>query len=279
MVLGLAPALLAWLVAWEVNARLAARGGRLARLVVPLLFGATLLVVWELLVRGLDVPAVILPAPSTIGRTFAANLSLLWGDFVQTILKGALSGLVIGTAAALAVAVLVDRFEPLRRGLLPVASVMAALPIVGTAPILVMWFGFGWQSKAAVVVLMVFFPVLVNAVAGLQDTTPQQRDLMRTYGAGYWPTLLKLRAPAALPFVFNGLKIASTLAMIGAIVAEFFGSPTQGIGFRISASNGKLALDMVWSAILVGALAGSLAYGLIALAERRATFWHPSQRR
>ena len=278
VVLGLAPALLAWLVAWEVNVRLAARGGSPARLAVPLLFGATLLVVWELAVRGLGVPAVILPAPSAIGRTFAANLPLLWGDFVQTILKGALSGLLIGTVAALVVAVLVDRFEPLRRGLLPVASVMAALPIVGTAPILVMWFGFGPQSKAAVVVLMVFFPVLVNAVAGLHDTTPQQRDLMRTYGAGYWPTLWKLRAPAALPFVFNGLKIASTLAMIGAIVAEFFGSPTQGIGFRISASNGKLALDMVWSAILVGALAGSLAYGLITLAERWATFWHPSQR-
>jgi len=141
-----------------------------------------------------------------------------------------------------------------------------------------MWFGFGWQSKAAVVVLMVFFPMLVNAVAGLNDSTVQQRDLMRTYGAGYWPTLWKLRAPAALPFVFNGLKIASTLAMIGAIVAEFFGSPTAGIGFRISASNGRLALDMVWSAILVGALAGSLAYALIGLAERWATFWHPSQR-
>jgi NitT/TauT family transport system permease protein len=271
-------ALLAWAAAWALNARLARGRSRASRVLVPLIFGATVLLVWELLVRGLEVPAVILPAPSRIGATFAQNLPLLWGDFVQTILKGALSGLLIGVAAALVVAVLVDRFDLLRRGLLPVASVMAALPIVGTAPILVMWFGFGWQSKAAVVVLMVFFPMLVNAVAGLQDTTSQQRDLMRTYGAGYWPTLLKLRAPAALPFLFNGLKIASTLAMIGAIVAEFFGSPTSGIGFRISASNGKLALDMVWSAILVGALAGSLAYGLITLAERWATFWHPSQR-
>ncbi len=271
-------ALALWIAAWALNARLARTRSRAAHVLVPLIFGATVLLVWELLVRGLDVPAVILPAPSRIGATFAQNLPLLWGDFVQTILKGALSGLLIGVAAALVVAVLVDRFDLLRRGLLPVASVMAALPIVGTAPILVMWFGFGWQSKAAVVVLMVFFPMLVNAVAGLQDTTPQQRDLMRTYGAGYWPTLWKLRAPAALPFLFNGLKIASTLAMIGAIVAEFFGSPTSGIGFRISASNGKLALDMVWSAILVGALAGSLAYGLITLAERWATFWHPSQR-
>jgi NitT/TauT family transport system permease protein len=245
---------------------------------VPIVFGVTVLLCWELLVRGLEVPPAILPAPSRIAGTFGANTGLLWGDFVQTILKGALSGLLIGVLAAVATAILIDRFEGLGRGLLPVASFMAALPIVGTAPILVMWFGFGWQSKAAVVVLMVFFPMLVNTVAGLQDTTVMQRDLMRTYGAGYWPTLLKLRLPAAMPFMFNGLKVAASLAMIGAIVAEFFGSPTQGIGFRISASNGQLALDMVWSAILVGALAGSAVYGIITVIERWVTFWHPSQR-
>lgn len=274
-------AVVLWTAAWALNAWLT-RGPR-ARLswvpvAVPLIFGATVLLVWELVVRGLEVPPAILPAPSRIMGTFLSNLPLLWGDFVQTILRGALSGLLIGVAAALAAAVLVDRFDFLRRGLLPVASFLAALPIVGTAPILVMWFGFGWESKAAVVVLMVFFPMLVNTVAGLQDTSAMQRDLMRTYGAGYWPTLWKLRAPAAMPFVFNGLKVASTLAMIGAIVAEFFGSPTQGIGFRISASNGQLALDMVWAAILVGALAGSAVYGIIGVIERWVTFWHPSQR-
>jgi len=105
-----------------------------------------------------------------------------------------------------------------------------------------------------------------------------QRDLMRTYGAGYWPTLFKLRLPAALPFIFNGLKIATTLALIGAIVAEFFGSPTVGMGFRISTSVGQLALDMVWAEIVVAALAGSAFYGLMALIEKRVTFWHPSQR-
>ncbi|MBP1805017.1 ABC transporter permease [Rubellimicrobium aerolatum] len=270
-----------WVGGWALNGWLT-RGGRerlrAVRVAVPLIFGATILLCWELLVRGLDVPPAILPPPSRIGATFAGNLPVLWGDFVQTILKGAFSGLAIGVAAALAVAVLVDRFDALRRGLLPVGSFMAALPIIGVAPIMVMWFGFGWQSKAAVVVLMVFFPMLVNAVAGLADTTQMQRDLMRTYGAGYWATLGKLRVPAALPFVFNGLKIAATLAMIGAIVAEFFGSPTQGIGFRISTANGALQLDMVWAAILVGALAGSAVYGIITLVERGATFWHPSQR-
>ncbi|WP_323764865.1 ABC transporter permease [Marinovum sp.] len=274
-------ALVVWAAGWLLNIRLAnsaARDTRAGRLAVPLIFGATLLVMWELIVRGLDVPTVILPPPSQIAATFAANLPMLWGDFVQTILKGALSGWVIGCAAAFLTALMVDRFDYLRRGLLPLGNFMAALPIVGTAPILVMWFGFGWQSKAAVVVLMVYFPMLVNTVAGLHETSAMQRDLMHTYAAGWRQTLRSLRLPAALPFIFNGLKITSTLALIGAIVAEFFGSPTLGLGFRISTSIGQLDLGLVWSAILVAALTGTLVYGIIALTEKTLTFWHPSQR-
>ncbi|PZX16502.1 NitT/TauT family transport system permease protein [Palleronia aestuarii] len=275
-------ALLLWAGLWALNVRLANRSGpagRGRRILVPVIFGITLLLVWELVVRGLDVPLVILPAPSVIAARFVGALPMLWADFVQTIVKGALSGYAMGCLAAFAVAILADRVEFLRRGLLPVGNFMAALPIVGTAPILVGWYGFDWQSKAAVVVVMVFFPVLVNTVAGLRDTSAMQRDLMRTYGASYAQTLLKLRLPAAMPFVFNGLKIATTLALIGAIVAEFFGSPTQGIGFRISTSVGQLALDTVWAEIVVAALAGSAFYGIIALIETRVTFWHPSHRR
>lgn len=271
-----------WLALWGVNVALTRDGlyrKTWVRVVVPLIFGASILIVWQMVVRAYGVPKVILPAPTDIAAAFWNNRGMLWGDFVQTILKGAFSGLAIGSLAALVVAILIDRFEGVGRGLMPVASFMAALPIVGTAPIFVMWYGFGWQSKAAVVVLMVFFPMLVNIVAGLKDTSPMQRDQMRTWAAGYWQTLLKLRLPAALPFIFNGLKIASTLAMIGAIVAEFFGSPTAGVGFRISASSGRLQMDVVWSAILVGALAGTLTYGLIIAIERRLTYWHPSQRR
>ncbi len=275
-------ALLIWAAAWWLNTRLANgpdNGTRTTRMAVPLIFGATVLVVWELLVRGLEVDLVILPPPSLVVKTFLANLPTLWADFVQTILKGALSGYAIGIVFALTVSVLVDRYDFLRRGLLPVGNFMAALPIVGTAPILVMWFGFDWQSKAAVVVVMVFFPMLVNIVAGLSETTTMQRDLMRTYSASYWQTLVVLRLPAALPFIFNGLKISATLALIGAIVAEFFGSPTVGLGFRINASLGQLALDMVWAVIVVAAIAGSLLYGALTLMERKLTFWHPSQRK
>jgi NitT/TauT family transport system permease protein len=161
---------------------------------------------------------------------------------------------------------------------LPLGNLVAALPMVGIAPIMVMWFGFDWQSKMAVVVIMTFFPMLVNAVAGLEAAGHLERDLMRSYGAGYWNTLVKLRLPFAMPFVFNALKINSTLALIGAIVAEFFGTPIVGMGFRISTEVGKLGLDMVWAEIAVAAVAGSAFYGFIALIERAVTFWHPSYR-
>ncbi|MEI4470717.1 ABC transporter permease [Frigidibacter sp. MR17.24] len=251
---------------------------RAGQVAVAALFGATVLVLWEGVVRGLAVSPVILPPPSAIAATFAGALPVLWGDFVQTILKGALSGWAIGCGAAVATAIAIDRSDFLKRGLLPVGSFMAALPIVGVAPILVMWFGFDWQSKAAVVVVMVYFPVLVNAVAGLGQTDRLACDQMATWGASWAQGLWKLRLPAALPFIFNGLKIASTLALIGAIVAEFFGSPTRGMGFRISTEVGRLALDMVWAEIWVAALAGSGFYGALALIERALTFWHPAQR-
>ena len=273
-------AILFWGGAMALNFYLAERfpNSRPVRALVATLFGVTLLVLWQGLVRGLNVSPVILPAPSDIAAAIAANLPLLWGDFVQTILKGALSGYLIGCGAAILVAIAVDRSPFLQRGLLPVGNFVAALPIVGIAPILVMWFGFDWQSKAAVVVVMVFFPVLVNMVAGLAATDALSRDLMATWSASYGQTLIKMRLPAALPFLFNGLKIATTLALIGAIVAEFFGSPTRGMGFRISTSVGQLDLALVWAEIAVAALAGSGLFGLIAMIEKAATFWHPSQR-
>nr|WP_245759273.1 ABC transporter permease [Tranquillimonas alkanivorans] len=263
-----------------MNARIAALPkSRATKLAVPVIFGLTILVLWQLVVRIYDVPGVILPAPTDIWARLTAEVPTLWEDFVQTFVKGALSGYVMGCAAAFVTAVLIDRSPFLQKGLLPVGNFIAALPIIGTAPILVMWFGFDWESKAAVVVVMVFFPMLVNTVAGLSATESMQRDLMKTYAASYWQTLFRLRLPAAMPFVFNGLKICTTLALIGAIVAEFFGSPIKGMGFRISTEVGRLGLDMVWAEITVAALAGSAFYGAVAVAERAVTFWHPSQRK
>ncbi|MCB1387671.1 MAG: ABC transporter permease [Rhodobacteraceae bacterium] len=269
-----------WLGAWLLVALVAdlpRRRGVLG-LVAPLLFGATVLWAWETIVRALNVPRVILPAPSEIAGELAASTGTLWIDLVQTFGRGALSGFVIGCGAAFLFALVVDRYPFLKKGLLPVGNFLAALPIIGTAPIFVMWFGFDWPSKAAVVVAMVFFPMLVNTVQGLAATDAMQRDLMHTYSASWGQTLMRLRLPAAMPFIFNGLKICATLALIGAIVAEFFGSPTYGMGFRISTEVGRLQLDMVWAEIAVAAALGSAFYGVWALLERRVTFWHPSQR-
>lgn len=249
------------------------------RLAGPALFGLALVAAWEVLTRGFEVPSILLPPPSAIVAALGANAADLWDDFGQTVLKSVLRGYVIGCGAGFTVAILADRVPFLARGLLPLGNLASAIPVVGIAPIMVMWFGFDWQSKAAVIVVMTFFPMLINTLAGLASAEKIQLDLMRSYGAGYWRTLWLLRLPSALPFLFNGLKINSTLALIGAIVAEFFGTPVVGMGFRISTQVARMNLDVVWASIAVAALTGSALYGALALAERRVTAWHPSFRK
>ena len=270
--------LAAWIVLlWFVLGRLAKLQGRVLGLLAPALFGVAMLYLWEMLVVGWDVPRVLLPAPHAVGDALVARWGVLWPDFKQTA-TSVLAGYCAGCGAGFGVALLADRYRVIQRGLLPLAGLAGAVPIVGIAPIMVMWFGFDWQSKAAVAAIVTFFPMLVNTLAGLASVDAMHRDLMRTYGAGHGATLVKLRLPSALPFVFNALKINSTLALISAIVAEFFGSPIYGLGFRISAEVARMNVDVVWAAIALAALAGSLFYGLIALVERVMTFWHASYR-
>jgi len=274
----------AWLTAWLCVDHLSSIktlsrfGNSFLSVLTPIIFGIWLLLLWEFITRGAGIPQVLLPAPSVIADRFANSIPTLIADFKQTFLKAVLIGYAIGCITGFLVAVAIDRSPFLQRGLLPIGNLASALPIVGVAPIMVMWFGFDWPSKAAVVVVMTFFPMLVNTVSGLSSASNMQHDLMRTYAAGYWQTLFKMRLPEALPFIFNALKINSTLALIGAIVAEFFGTPTVGMGFRISTEVGRMNVDMVWAEIAVAAVAGSLFYALLSLIERVLTFWHPSMR-
>jgi NitT/TauT family transport system permease protein len=247
-------------------------------LAIPLLFGAFLVYLWEVAVRGFGVSPVLMPAPSATASRMVESLPVLREDFIQTFVRSVLSGYAIGCGTGFLVAVIAYRFDFLKRGLLPLGNFVSALPVVGIAPIMVMWFGFDWPSKAAVVAVMCFFPMLVNTLAGLAVAGPMEHDLMLSYAAKPWQTLLKLNLPAALPFIFNALKINSTLALIGAIVAEFFGTPLHGIGFRISIEVARMSLDMVWAEIALAAVAGMAFYGIVALAERAATSWHPSYR-
>jgi NitT/TauT family transport system permease protein len=272
-------ALLALAVGGAIVLTVLARGtGRVSAVATPLAFGALVLAAWEVFCVGFGVPRILLPPPSAIAAAIARSLPILGADFVQTVLRSVLPGWLIGCGAGLLAAIALDRSLFLRRGVLPLGSVVSAMPIVGIAPIMVMWFGFDWQSKAAVVVVMTFFPMLVNAVAGLDSTEAMERDLLRSYGASYRQSLVKLRLPNALPFIFNALKLNSTLALIGAIVAEFFGTPIVGMGFRISTEAARMNLDVVWAEITLAAVVGSASFAALALVERAVTFWHPSFR-
>ena len=272
-------AIVFWISAWSINIWIARqKEKKILNLFPPILFGVSVIFIWQATVVHFEVSPIILPPPSAIYSKFISSTSILWEDFVQTVVKGALSGYLIGCGVAFAVSLIADKFKFFERGVLPIGNFLAAMPIIGIAPILVMWFGFGWHSKAAVVAVMVFFPILVNTVQGMKMSDKIHKDLMQTYNASYLQILLKLKLLVAMPFVFNGLKICTTLALIGAIVAEFFGSPIRGMGFRISTEAPRFNLDMVWAEITVAAMAGSLFYGGVVLVEKWVTFWHPSQR-
>ncbi len=277
---GLKLALLAMpgVAAFTVRRLAAVDGHRLWATATAALFGLWVLYFWQLGVTLFEVPRVLLPAPSLILAAMVERWDLLWGDFVQTVLKAVLIGWALGSGLGFAVGVAIDRAPFLQRGLLPIASLTSTVPLVAVAPIAVMWFGFEWPSKAAVVVLMTFFPMLVATRAGLQAAGKLELELMHSYAASYTRTLIDLRLPMAMPFLFNALKVNATLALIGAIVAEFFGSPTVGLGFRISTEAARMNMGLVWGAIVVAAVTGSVAYALLVQLERRVAFWHPAIR-
>ena len=151
------------------------------RMTTPVVFGAMVLWLWQVVCTGYGVPVVLLPAPSQIGAAIVGHLPTLSADFQQTFLRAVIPGWLIGSSSGLLAAIALDASPFLRRGVLPLSSLVSAVPIVGIAPIMVMWFGFDWKSKAAVVVVMTFFPMLVNAAAGIGQTGVMEGDLMRSY--------------------------------------------------------------------------------------------------
>lgn len=171
----------AWLLGWRCVAVLSSIKSSqrwistVLKLVVPALFGVWILVWWEAITRGAGIPFILLPPPSSVGVRIVNSLPVLWADVNQTIFRSVLIGYALGCASGFIAAILADRFVFLRRGLIPIGNMVSALPIIGVAPIMVMWFGFDWHSKAAVVVIMTFFPMLVNTVAGLAASGKNER--------------------------------------------------------------------------------------------------------
>ncbi len=238
-----------------------------------------LLLVWQGLVVGFEVPKGIFPGVHHVVKVLTQSYPVLLNDSYVTFVKEVLLGFGVGLLGGSLVGVAVAYSTLLQRGFLPLAAAFGAVPIVGLAPVLGRAFGVDWESKAAVVVIVTFFPVVLNTVQGLVLVEPLKLELLQAYGTKPWGIFRKLRLPNALPFLFNALKLAVVLSVISVIVAEFLiPGPPEGLGQRISLSARRGAYDVVFAAIFLSSAISISIYGLLSLLERRLTGWHSSFR-
>ena len=236
------------------------------------------LLAWEFGVKALDVQNFLLPPLSDILDAFwddrSGLLSAAWFTF-----KEAIGGWLIGSGVAVAVALVLARWRSLASAVMPYAIAANAIPIIAFAPITNNWFGLlsPW-SKIVIAAILCFFPVLVNTLKGLTSVRPSSVELMRSYAAGEVEIFRRVRIPTALPYVFSALKVATVLAMIGAIVGDYFGGSQNSLGIVIRRDAGIFAFEHAWAAIVVASVLGILFYASVALLERVAMRWHPSAR-
>lgn len=233
-----------------------------------------LLTFWEAAVRMLKIRSILLPPPSEIVSTMFEQHRLLmmhlWPSLYLTILGFALS--VVG---GILVAVLITYSNILRKGFYPVIVVSQVIPKIAIAPLFIVWFGTGTTSSLLLAVLIAFFPMTINAAMGFQSIDDDIHRMARTFMASRWQIFWKIRTPNALPYIFGGMKISITLAIIGVIVSEFVASQ-EGIGYLIKLAGGLLDTPLMMAAITVLSLSGLALYALIALAEHRAVYWQGS---
>jgi len=252
-------------------------GQRLVRYVPPLLFFVGVLAVWQVAIRS-----PVLPPPSAIIAALAENWSAgRWAlfDSARNTMFEAVLGLLIGTAVGVILGGAVARWRTARDAVLPLAVAANAIPIIAFAPIMNNWFGvLNPLSKAAIAAVLVFFPIFINVVRGLTSVEPATLELMRSYAASEWTIVTKVRIPNALPFFLTGLKVSTVLALIGAIVGEYFGGASNVIGRIVVQSASALRWDVSWAAILLGSAAGIVLYLVIVVAERVLIPWHSSVR-
>jgi NitT/TauT family transport system permease protein len=233
---------------------------------------------WEGGTRGLDVERFLLPPLSDILRTLWEEGDTLWGAGFFTF-KEALGGFVIGCGLAILAALVLARWKRLGGALMPYMIAANAIPIIAFAPITNNWFGLlNPLSKMVIAAVLCFFPVLVNTLRGLTSVRPSSIELMRSYAAGEIEIFRRVRIPNSLPYLFSALKVATVLAMIGAIVGDYFGGSQEALGIQIRRSAGVFAFDEAWAAIMVASVLGIAFYAAVALAERLTMAWYPSAR-
>ncbi len=271
-------ALLGVVVLWEPWARGAVYRRGLRRQGAALLVGVLVLVLWEVLIEVLRIQEFLLPKPSVIGGAlldgYPRLISAGWMTF-----QNAFWGYVIGCGAGILTGIVSSRFTSFSKALLPVSIAVNAVPILALAPIFNNWFGLlSPTSKIAIVAVSGYFPSMISTVRGLTSVDPLSLELMKSYAATQSEIFRKLRLPSALPYIFSALKVGTTLAMIAAIVSEYFGGTTAGLGFRIRDDAGLFKYPEAWSAIFIAALYGIIFYMVVSAVERALMSWHISFR-
>jgi NitT/TauT family transport system permease protein len=237
------------------------------------------LVLWEVIVRLFNIQQFLLPKPTTILAAFQNRFS----DLVQIGLftfREAVGGFFIGCSLGIGVALATARWTVTREVLLPFAIAANSVPIIAFAPVMNNWFGVtNPLSKMMVVAIIVFFPMMINTVRGLTYVDAGVLELMRSYAASEFQILSKVRVPNAYPYIFSAFKVCSTLSLIGAVVAEFFGGPRAALGVFITQEAALFRFDNAWAAIIVASILGILFYLVVLVVERWAMPWHVSFRK
>jgi len=245
------------------------------KLLPPLIPFVAITLAVEWLVRSRMVPSYLVPAPSAVLRALIDNRDELAAAMAKTS-AAAVIGFALSTLTGVALAVLLSSSRAIQRAFYPYAVFFQTVPIIAIAPLLVIWFGYGMKTVIASAFIVSIFPVIANSLTGLLSTDPALRDLFHLYGASTAVTLVKLRFPAALPQILTGLRVASGLAVIGAIVGEFIGG--QGLGSVVDIARTQQRVDKVFAAVLLASALGLALFGLINLVSALTlTRWHASE--
>lgn len=239
----------------------------------PLLTIATVLIVWQAVVSGQIVPEFLVPSPLRVGEKFLEVLADgTWIGHTTTTLTEMTFGLLAGVSLGVLLGIVIAKNPALEKALSPLIVAFQATPVVAYAPLLIIWFGSGITSKIVTCAIVVFFPMLLNTVAGIRSVPQGLRDLFRSLRATPWQTFTRLEVPAALPILLTGLKTSATLALIGAVVGEFV-SARQGLGVLVTLARSQYDTPLLFVGILTMTALALLFYGSISLLEYRLLRW------
>ena len=249
----------------------------ISQILLPLIVIVTLGILWEVWINIADLPSYLLPPPSEI-------FFRLFGDFWFFVRHGlvtlveAICGLVVGSAIAISLAILMRYWKILERTLFPIALLIKVTPIIAVAPLFVIWFGFGSGPKILIVALITFFPVMVNTLVGLKSVNMDSLDFLKTLNASEWEIMIHLRIPSALPYLFAALRISLPLSIIGAVVGEWF-TGDRGLGSVIIVAHNNIDMPTLFSSVFSLAFIGVSLTIMLVFCERKILFWHDSNLR